>query len=87
MRSNHVVDNDGRRIAEVAEEILGYLKSHPHAADTLHGITDWWVMRQRLNVSMDVVRAALDRLEQQGSVTKSKVAGGDIVYGSGKDPA
>jgi hypothetical protein len=31
----------------VAAELLAYLSRHPNAADTLEGIMNWWLPRQR----------------------------------------
>lgn len=57
---------------DVRELILGYLSEHPHAADTLEGIVEWWIERQRLRLAISTVSSALkslleeDLLEQVG---------------------
>lgn len=32
--------------------IVDYLRARPNAEDTITGIAEWWVMRQRLHVDM-----------------------------------
>ena len=56
----------------VAQQILEYLHEHPHACDTLEGIARWWVMRQRLNESVDVIQRALERLKTEGVIEEHK---------------
>ena len=64
-----------RRSCECVDAILGYLAEHPHACDTQRGITEWWIMRQRLRVEAHRVRDALDRLVAQGRL--QQVGSGD----------
>ncbi|WP_157368851.1 hypothetical protein [Algicola sagamiensis] len=52
--------------AQSAEElitlILKYLHQHPNSEDTLEGITEWWVRKQRIDDSRVAVDEALQRL-------------------------
>ncbi|MDZ7754049.1 MAG: hypothetical protein U5S82_21020 [Gammaproteobacteria bacterium] len=57
------------RVRDVAREIEHYLESHPQAADSLEGIANWWISRQRLQTELEVVRAALEQLSQAGIVS------------------
>ena len=54
------------REEQLAEAIVDYLGKHPHAMDTLTGIAEWWIMRQRIRVDVETVGRALDRLTDQG---------------------
>lgn len=53
---------------ELAELVLGYLRDHPLATDTLRGIAEWWVPRQRIRVDVERLRGALERLVAQGLI-------------------
>lgn len=50
------------------EEIVEYLRAHPSAADTVDGIIQWWLSRQRYETAKDVIQKALDDLVEQGIV-------------------
>ena len=53
---------------DISEEILEYLRKHPEASDTLEGITEWWLLSQRINYEMKRVKAAILKLVKQGWV-------------------
>ncbi|MBJ7540011.1 hypothetical protein [Marinomonas transparens] len=54
---------------DVARLIKNYLKQHPNSEDTVLGITDWWVKKQKIVDSMSAVDSALKVLELQGEVS------------------
>jgi len=64
----------------VAYQIARYLEEHPNAADTLDGVAQWWLLRQRYQESRKTVETALAWLVEQGLVTKSTTAGGQEIY-------
>jgi len=64
----------------VAHEIQKYLQDHPNAADTLEGITIWWLSRIRLEEATEVIKKALEVLERQGMVTKTVTVDGKEIY-------
>ncbi|MCJ7603252.1 MAG: hypothetical protein MUO63_17355 [Desulfobulbaceae bacterium] len=39
-----------QQIEHIAQEIERYLQTRPNAADSLEGITKWWLTRQRYEV-------------------------------------
>src|SRR4051812_48649090 len=53
---------------DLAELVLGYLRHHPLAADTLRGIAEWWVPRQQIRVDVERLRRALEQLVARGAV-------------------
>ena len=55
---------------EVDRAVLAYLEAHPSAADTLEGITDWWLEQRRVRYGVEIVSGALERLISSGSVEK-----------------
>jgi hypothetical protein len=55
----------------LAEEILRYLQAHPNACDTLLGIMEWWLLKQRIEIAANDVQKALDQLVARGFVLKT----------------
>lgn len=53
---------------EMTQAILGYLAEHPHAMDTLEGITEWWLMRHHIRVSVTALARILQRLTDSGAL-------------------
>ena len=74
----------GHDIERVSAEIQRYLQSHPHAADTLEGITRWWLTRQRYEEAATVVKKALDILIARGLVSQSTNMDDQCIYRKGK---
>lgn len=56
---------------EIAEQILAYLREHPDAGDTIEGISEWWLMEQRIKAEVATVKQALESLEKKGQISKS----------------
>lgn len=67
-------------ILRVAEQIKRYLAEHPNAADSLKGISKWWLAQQNLNYPPEKVQAALDYLVDVGVMRKSISFGMQAVY-------
>jgi len=67
-------------IAQLSEEILRYLRTHPEAADTLDGVIEWWLPRQHRKVARERVQQALDHLIARGLVTKTILAGRHCIH-------
>jgi Fe2+ or Zn2+ uptake regulation protein len=65
---------------KIAEEIIDYLQEHPEAADTLEGITTWWVQSQTVRESVDTVYQALKELKAAGLVIERRDADGKTLY-------
>ena len=63
----------------VADVIQRYLVAHPQAADTVEGVTRWWIPRERLEESLARTEAALERLVARGVVERTEI-GGRVVY-------
>lgn len=77
-----VSNGDSPEIDQTAQMISDYLDSHPEAADTLDGIVNWWLMRQRQAQTRDTVKQALEKLVKQGIVVAVDVGGGKTIYRS-----
>ena len=68
----------------IIEEIEKYLSEHPKAADTLEGITEWWLLRLRYKVSSVMVQQALEYLASTSAVEINTNLNGNKVYSSKK---
>jgi hypothetical protein len=73
-------DSDPRDEDEIARSILDYLRAHPQASDTLEGVAKWWLLRQRVSESTEVVQRVLTRLRDQGLIRERRLAGGGTLY-------
>ena len=52
--------------ADIARAVLAYLADHQDAQDTLEGIVEWWLVKQRIVEQTAVVREVLDELVTEG---------------------
>ena len=67
-------------LTPLSGEILRYLRAHPQAADTVDGIVEWWLPRQRHDEAVDRVQHALDELVARGLVDKITLVDGTVLY-------
>jgi hypothetical protein len=51
---------------DIARDIVEYLQKHPEASDSLEGITEWWLLHQRIQDEVMRVKEAVLNLIQQG---------------------
>lgn len=72
--------DDGGDECEVERAVLAYLGRHPGAADTLDGITGWWLPRQRFVTAHDRVEAVLSRLVDAGVLELRRLPSGGALY-------
>jgi hypothetical protein len=56
---------------ETAYKVLAYLSEHREAGDNIDGISEWWLMEQRIKSEIATVEKALEILEKKGLVIKS----------------
>jgi hypothetical protein len=54
----------------VDRAVLSYLADHPDAMDTLEGIAEWWIERERIRLDVLAVSRALGRLMDRGVIEK-----------------
>jgi hypothetical protein len=74
------------QVAAVMRTIERYLELHPHASDSLTGVHHWWLSGLDEAVTDDVVRDALERLENAGRVSRRQLAPGVAVYARARGP-
>lgn len=58
------------RIQSVAKEISRYINKRPNAAETAEGVTNWWISRQRIEESVELVENALEYLVSRKTLVK-----------------
>ena len=76
-------ETEDTKIKSVAKEIEEYFDTHPDAGDTLEGIADWWVSRQRLRDEKSLIRATLAHLVTEGVLQKRHHGGREIYMRNG----
>jgi hypothetical protein len=74
-------------VQQIADQIECYLKNHPNAADTIEGITKWWLPEQEIEVSSLLVQQALKYLSSKSVVKCNTNLSGNEVYSSNKAKA
>lgn len=73
-------ETDRVAIDSAAAAIARYLNDHPNSGDTLEGVIEWWLARQRERDSVITVSGALDQLIANGTVDKTEYSGGRVLY-------
>ncbi len=68
-RPSNSVDSVWRE-ADVSQAVVGYLSEHPQAMETLEGIAEWWIMRQQVRVSVELLERVLGQLTDKGVLEK-----------------
>lgn len=71
--------------ANVAAEILAYLRSHPTAIDTARGVREWWLRGLLPQPPAHVVEAALERLCVSGCVRRTVSADHNVLWSAETD--
>jgi len=70
----------GESEMEIERSVLAYLHSHPQAADTLRGIVNWWLPRQRYESGCLRIEHVLDRLVAEGLLHCDELPDGEVLY-------
>lgn len=65
---------------KLAPAILQYLRRHPQAKDTAQGITEWWLLEQRVLQTQTEVSEALAELIRKNLVVAQVGLGGETCY-------
>ena len=74
-------DNDvSEEVLDVANEIAKYLEHNENTADTIEGIANWWLLRQRLQEEEAKVKKAVDYLYAQRLIEKRVLSDGRELY-------
>lgn len=73
-------------IDELADTILRYVATRPNACDTLDGVCQWWIPRQRYFDTRKEVLAALELLTARGELCSRAGADGHVLYRASRHP-
>jgi len=79
MKTAGLAEDNGRD-SEVELAVLAYLRRHPFAADTLEGITHWWLPQQRYLTAELRIEAVLVHLVDQGVLHLRRLPDGTAMY-------
>ena len=71
---------ENQNIQTVADEIISYISKHPNAVDSVEGIANWWLTRERYSTAINIVQDALNMLESSGQLLKSTTGNGKEIY-------
>lgn len=66
--------------ASIERQILDYLASNPAAQDTLRGIVEWWLLKQKIMNSIAEVEMALTKLVAEKKVIAHQGSDGHVHY-------
>lgn len=67
---------------KIAHRLLAYLSGHPHASDTLEGISRWWLTDGTSSRDSILLKEVLDDLVVQGLIEKNKGSDQQLYYRS-----
>jgi hypothetical protein len=73
-------ENNNPKSLEQRKAILKYLETHPHAADTLEGIVNWWLPLQRHQDALEEIEKILEELVEDGQVVKKILPDKKVIY-------
>lgn len=62
--------------------ILAYLSSHPHAADSAHGVARWWLGPHATVLPVSEVESALRQLVARQELREESLSDGTTLYSS-----
>lgn len=78
--ADELMRNDQQEQHEICYSILAYLSANPDAGDTLDGIVEWWLLRQRLKFETRNVSEAVAKLVSEGLIEEHEEADSHIIY-------
>ncbi len=76
---------DSEEITALVIEINDYFEIHPNAADSVKGITKWWLKSKQTFSSESDVLLALEYLYKIKAVDKTHGQSGVVIYSKASD--
>jgi hypothetical protein len=68
-------------IAQLVAEVRRYVLAHPRAADTLNGVTSWWLPPHLAQTALrEDVEEALDQLSALGLIERRELPDGSTLF-------
>jgi Fe2+ or Zn2+ uptake regulation protein len=74
-----------RKRESIEKMILSYLDQNPDAADTIEGVTKFWLKKENAKITFSVVSRTLDKLQKKGIIQAFQGADGTTYYKLKKD--
>ena len=71
-------DADNDAVRNAVTDLLDYLRTNPHSADTFEGIQRWWLIGKPYPGS--IIRTALEYLVEQNKLCKQRRGGNDYYF-------
>lgn len=71
---------DKGQVQALMEAIDSYLEAHPEAADTVEGVTTWWLAGLGSGLPRSSISMALAELEARGRIRTTRLASGALIY-------
>lgn len=75
-----MLDDAQARKQRAEAAILAYLARYPRAADSEHGIAQWWLPRMGADLPLIDVQLALQALVQRGLIERTALPDGSAIY-------
>ncbi|MBI1395869.1 MAG: hypothetical protein GC151_07800 [Betaproteobacteria bacterium] len=74
-------EDDPNGLDALAESILGYVRVHPQAADTVEGIRTWWLPARLADATPEAVLICVERLARERRLRRRVLSDGTEIYG------
>lgn len=69
-----------QRGAPIRDAVIGYLRTHPSAADSLAGICGWWLPAVGVEAGAEAVEPVLAGLVEDGVLERIAGVDGTVLY-------
>jgi hypothetical protein len=66
--------------SEVEASVVEYLRRHPYAADSLDGVVQWWLPRQRYETARERIGVTLEQMVAGGQLERRALPDGTAIY-------
>jgi hypothetical protein len=66
--------------SEIETSVLEYLRRHPQATDSVIGIVEWWLPRQRYETALERIGSIVERMVSDDRLTRRTLPDGTTVY-------
>jgi len=79
----HIATPDRKELkseSSIERKILEYLANNKRSRDTLRGIAEWWILKQRIVDKAKEVEVALGRLVAEGKLSARTGPDGQVRY-------
>ena len=71
--------------SEIETSVLEYLRRNPQATDSVVGVAEWWLPRQRYETAAERIRSVMERMVSDDKLTRRTLPDGTTVYSLRRD--